>query len=66
MNKKELDEIFDWLEENMNNKCWFDFKLTERNQITAFWKSTNKVFAVFYVNVIMSILKGDKSVKGRR
>ena len=66
MTKEELGEIFDWLEENMNGKCWFNFKLTEKNQITAFWKNTNKVFAVFYVNVIMNILKGGKEVKGRR
>ena len=60
MPKKELEEIFDWLEENMNMKNWFDFKLTEHNQITAYWKNTNKPFAVFYINVISKVLKGVK------
>lgn len=65
MTKKELEEIFDWLEENMNMRGWFDFKLTDRNQISAYWKNTNKIFAVYYVNVIMNILKGGNGVKGR-
>ncbi|MBQ8473168.1 MAG: hypothetical protein IJ501_06665 [Bacilli bacterium] len=65
MNKEELEKIFDWLEENMNMRNWFDFKLTDRNQISAYWKNTNKIFAVYYVNVIKNILKGGNGVKGR-
>lgn len=61
MTKREIDEIFEWLEENMNHNCWFDFKLTEKNQITAYLKNTSRPFAVFYTNVILKILKGGKN-----
>lgn len=60
MNKKELNKVFEWLEENINYHCWYDFKLVDRNQITAYWRDTKKPFAQFYIKPILEIVKGSE------
>lgn len=57
MNKKEINEVFDWLEKNMNKQQLFELKLEDRNQITAYFKGTHDRFCQFYINPIMEIIK---------
>ena len=59
MTKEEIGKIFDYLEEDFNKNCLFDLKMEDRNQITAYFKGTNKRFCQFYINTIIGILKGD-------
>ncbi len=60
MSKEELLKIFEWLEENMNVDDLLYFKLLDKNQIGAYFKSDNRHFADFYINVISKIIKGGK------
>ena len=59
MTKEELEKVFDWLEKNMNKQNYFEFVLTERNQITAYWKNTGDGFAQFYIKPILELIKGE-------
>lgn len=59
MTKEELEKVFDWLEKNMNKQNYFEFVLTERNQITAYWKNTRDGFAQFYIKSILELIKGE-------
>ena len=61
MNREEINSIFDWLEENINKQNWYYFKLTDRNQITAYWKENDKTFAQFYTNRILELIEGKVS-----
>lgn len=60
MSKEELGKVFDWLEEEMNKNCLFDLKLTDKNQITAYFRNSNESFCQFYIKPILKIIKGDK------
>lgn len=62
MNKEELDKVFEWLEEKVNCNCLFDLRLSDKNQITAYWRTDNKPFAQFYINQVLKILK-DSDIK---
>ncbi len=57
---KEIKEVFDWLEENMNKQHLFDLKIEDRNQITAYFKGTNDRFCQFYINPIMELIREEK------
>ena len=57
MTEKELKDVFKWLETNMNKQNLFYFKLTDGNQISAYWKVDNKPAATFYIKRIIKILK---------
>ena len=59
MNREEINMIFDWLEENVNKQNWYYFKLTDGNQITAYWKESDKIFAQFYTNRILELIEGE-------
>ena len=61
MTKEELFKIFEWLETNMNKDKLLYFKLLDKNQIGAYFEVNNKHFADFYINVILSIVKGGKN-----
>lgn len=60
MTEDELFEIFNWLEENMNENKLLYFKLLDKNQIGAYFKSNNQHFADFYISIILKIIKGGK------
>ena len=60
MTKEELLQVFEWLEANMNKDKLLYFKLLNNNQIGAYFKIDNKHFADFYINVILSVIKGNK------
>lgn len=60
MTREELEKVFDWLEKNMNKQNYFEFVLTDRNQITAYWKNTRDGFAQFYIKPILELIKEDK------
>ena len=60
MTKKELFEIFNWLDKNVNKPKLLYFKLVDMNQIGAYFKSNNQHFADFYINTILKSIKGDK------
>ena len=57
MTKEELNQVFEWLEENMNQNSLFDLKMTDRKLITAYWRGTQKEFAYFRIDKILEILK---------
>ncbi len=57
MTEQELRDVFDWLQKNMNQQGFFYFKLTDMNQISAYWKINNHLAAAFYINRIMRVLK---------
>lgn len=57
MSKEEINKVFNWLEENMNKQCFYYFKMTDRNQITAYWEVDNKPFAQFYINQILKLIE---------
>lgn len=59
MNREEINMIFDWLEENVNKQNWYYFKLTDGNQITAYWKESDKTFAQFYVKSILKCVESE-------
>ena len=61
MTKEELLKVFEWLENNMNKDKLLYFKLLDNNQIGAYFKIDNKHFADFYINVILSVIKGGKN-----
>ena len=61
MTKDELLKIFEWLEENMNKNKLLYFKLTDKNQIGAYFKDNNRHFADFYINIILKLIKGGKN-----
>ena len=60
MTKKELFEIFNWLDKNVNKPKLLYFKLVDMNQISAYFKKNNQHFADFYINTILKSIKGDK------
>lgn len=57
MNKKIINKVFEWLEENMNQNNFYYFKMKDVNQITAYWKTDNKPFAQFYIKPILKIIE---------
>lgn len=56
MAREEIGKVFDWLEKEMNKKCLFDFKLEDRNQITAYFSGTKERFCQFYIKPILKIV----------
>lgn len=57
MNKEELNKVFDWLEENINKQGFYYFRMSEVNQITAYWRIDKKPFAQFYIKPILKLIK---------
>lgn len=62
MKREELNKVFEWLEEHINYNCLFDLKLSDNNQITAYWRNDNKPFAQFYIKQVLRIIK-DSDIK---
>ena len=60
MSREELLQVFEWLETNMNKNKLVYFKLIDNNQIGSYFKISGQHFANFYINVILSVIKGDK------
>lgn len=59
MIKEELEKVFNFLEKEMNKQGLFYFKLIDENNITAFFKETNKPFAQFYVKSILKCMESE-------
>mgnify|MGYP003289306378 CR=1 FL=1 len=56
MSAKEIEKVFQYIEDNFNKQKQFDLKMEDRNQITAYFKETNKRFCQFYINAIIEII----------
>lgn len=57
MSIEELNKVFEWLEININKKGIFYFRLTSHNQISAFLKCDDSLFAQFYVRNLFEFIK---------
>lgn len=57
MTREELNEIFDWLEENMNKDGLLIFEVMDQCQICARFKERKKVFAVFYIKEVKKLME---------
>ena len=57
MSAKEIEKVFQYIEDNFNKQKQFDLKMEDRNQITAYFKETNKRFCQFYINAIIELIK---------
>lgn len=57
MTREEINQVFEWLEINCNKDNWLDFKMTSDNNITAYFKNSNKTFAEFYTKQILKVIK---------
>lgn len=57
MTKEEINMVFNWLEENANKDGLLYFRLSDYNQITAYFKGTNRQFAHFYTNRVLQIIR---------
>lgn len=55
MSAKEIEKVFQYIEYNFNKQKQFDLKMEDRNQITAYFKETNKRFCQFYINAIIEL-----------
>lgn len=60
MSIEELEKVFEWLEKNMNKQGIFNFRLTSHNQISAFLKCDDSLFAQFYVRNLFEFIKGNE------
>lgn len=60
MSIEELEKVFEWLEKNMNKQGIFNLRLTSYNQISAFLKCDDSLFAQFYVRDIFEFIKEDE------
>lgn len=56
MTKEELEKVFNFLEKEMNKQGLFYFKLTDTNEITAYWIHDCKSFARFDISKISEIV----------
>lgn len=61
---EDLQRVFTYLENRMNPSNLFYFKLTEKDEITAYFRESSKKFATFYVYEISKFLKSQR--KGER
>lgn len=59
MNKEEMLAVFEYLENTFNKDRQFYFKYEDRNQISAYLNYTDKRVAQFYINPILSIIRGE-------
>ncbi len=57
MSIEELKTIFEWLEKNINHQGIFYFRLTSHNQISAYLKCDDSLFAQFFVSRILDFVK---------
>lgn len=57
MSIEELNKVFEWLEININKQGIFYFRLTSHNQISAFLKCDDSLFAQFYVRNLFEFIK---------
>ena len=57
MTKEEINMVFNWLEKNANKDGLLYFRLSDHNQITAYFKENKKRFAQFYANRILQIIR---------
>ena len=61
---EDLQRVFTYLENRMNPSNLFYFELTEKDEITAYFRESSKRFATFYVYEISKFLKSQR--KGER
>ncbi|HIU22552.1 MAG TPA: hypothetical protein IAD49_03105 [Candidatus Fimihabitans intestinipullorum] len=57
MSIEDLQRVFTYLENKMNPQNLLYFKLTDKNEITAYFKESSKKFATFYIYEISKFLK---------
>lgn len=57
MSIEDLQRVFDYLENKMNPSKLLYFKLTDKDEITAYFKDTSRKFATFYVREIDKFLQ---------
>lgn len=61
MTREEINDIFDFLEKELNKQGLFKFVLMDNETIYGLWKDTNKEFAYFYVNAIKKCIEEEAS-----
>ena len=57
MSIEELEKVFEWLEKNINKQGLYHFRLTSHNQISAYLKCDDSLFAQFFVSRILEFVK---------
>lgn len=57
MSIEDLNKVFEWLEININNQTLYYFRLTSHNQISAYLKCDDSLFAQFFVSRILDFVK---------
>lgn len=60
MSIEELEKVFEWLEKNMNKQKIFNLRLTSYNEISAFFKCDDSLFAQFYVLNLFELIEGNE------
>ena len=53
----DLNKVFEWLEKNINKQGLYYFRLTSHNQISAYLKCDDSLFAQFFVSRILDFIK---------
>ena len=57
MTQEEMNNIFDFLEKEMNSLNLYDLKTNEFGNIVAYFKGTDEKFCRFYSDEILNYLK---------
>ena len=57
---EDLQRVFTYLENRMNPSNLFYFELTEKDEITAYFRESSKKFATFYVYEISKFIKSQR------
>lgn len=60
MSIEDLQRVFTYLENKMNPQNLLYFKLTDKNEITAYFRDTSREFAIFYIDKVNAFLKNQR------
>lgn len=63
MSIENLQRVFTYLENKMNPSNLLYFELTDKNEITSYFRGTSKKFATFYIYEISEFLKSQRKVE---
>ena len=63
MTREEIEQVFEWLEENVNKSKILCFKMSSDSNITAYFKFDTgrhaKAFAQFYPKQILKVIRSE-------
>ncbi|MBR6641727.1 MAG: hypothetical protein IKL08_06005 [Clostridia bacterium] len=63
MTREQINQVFDYLENECNKQDLFEFRITKYGTINAYFKGQNKTFAEFYPERILQIIEGGYNAK---